>query len=83
MLQTYEVILNNGHITWLDNPPTATNKRTRIAFVDDEMTSPNLVSNLYDLNKAGEQRWGFLEGQATIPKDIDWTDDEIKELFGI
>lgn len=88
MLQTYEVILDNGNITWLDNPPNNITTKGYLTLLEKQTQNTqfnhqNSNTNYYDLNKIGEQRWGFLSGQAIIPDDIDWSEEEIAELFGI
>lgn len=69
MLQTYEAILNNGQIHWIDVPPNS-NGRLHITFI--EHTKPQI-----------ERKLGFMRGEIQMPDDINFADDEVAKLFGV
>lgn len=71
MLKTYEAVLNNGQLTWLDTPPMTTNAKVFVTVMADD----NPVQK--------ERKLGFMRGEITVPDDINFADDDIAKLFGV
>lgn len=67
MLNAYEAVFENGNLKWLDIPPNLENQKFQVIFLQKEIP---VEMGFYDLNKEGEQRWGFMEGEMTVPDDI-------------
>lgn len=85
MLNAYEAVVKNGQITWRGTSPELANEALEVVVLPKSaLSAPKQPTDeLYDLNKEGEKRWGFMQGQLNVPDDIDCYNDEILDLFGI
>lgn len=81
MLQSYQAVIEHGQLKWLDTPPQVQNARLIVTLLPDDLAFDELQT--YDLNKKGEKRFGFMQGQGAVPDDIHWGDDEVAKLFGV
>lgn len=81
MLQSYQAVIEQGQLKWLDTPPQVQNARLIVTLLPDDLTQN--YSQTYDLNKKGEKRFGFMQGQGDFPDDINKYDDEVAKLFGV
>ncbi len=84
MLQSYQAIMEQGHLKWLDTPPLVNHARVIVTVLptetEDLTTYPTASVKKY---ANGERKLGFMQGEMTIPDDIHWGDDEVQKLFGI
>lgn len=78
MLNSYQAIIENGHIKWLDRPPAVAKAKVIVTVLAD--TSPESI-NKHDANN--ERKLGFMQGEMTIPDDVYWGDEEVHKLFGV
>lgn len=74
MLKTYEAILNNGQLTWLDTPPTASHAKVFVTVMADDKPLQK---------EQKERKLGFMRGEIHVPDDINQYDDEVAKLFGV
>lgn len=74
MLKTYEAILNNGQLTWLDTPPIAENAKVYVTVMERQLSAKQ---------DSNPRRIGMSAGKATLPDDINKYDDEVAKLFGV
>lgn len=61
MLQTYEAILNDGQLTWLDRPPVANYAKVLVTVVSD---------NEDNTQNQGQRRTGSLAGKIEQPTEM-------------
>ncbi len=79
MLQSYQAIMEQGNLKWLDTPPPVNNARVIVTVLPEEINPVESVKEYAN----GERKLGFMQGEMTIPDDIHWGDDEVQKLFGI
>lgn len=77
MPNSYKAIIENGQIKWLDTPPPETNAKVIVTVLAPVKT--NTLDNT-DSNPKKRQL-GFMQGEMTLPDDINWGDDQIQDFF--
>ena len=78
MSNSYQALLENGRIKWLETPPNVTSAKVIITVLQ-------LEESALSEEKAGvkkKRQLGFMQGKMTVPDGIHWGDEEIKEMFG-
>ena len=53
MLQSYQAVIEQGQLKWLDTPPQMQNARLIVTFLPDDLVFNQSLT--YDLNKKGER----------------------------
>ena len=79
MLHSYQAVLEQGQIKWIDTPPDVTSARVIVTVLPskEDAVSSKKISN----NK--KRRLGFMQGKMTVPDDINWGDEQVREMFGV
>ncbi len=66
MLQSYQAIMEQGHLKWLDTPPPVNNARVIVTVLSEEINPVKSVKKYAN----GERKLGFMQGEMTIPDDF-------------
>lgn len=78
MSQSYKAMIHNGQIIWLDAPLKETNAKVMVTVL-----SPLENKNLSTTSVRSKKRQlGFMQGEMTLPEDINWGDAQIRSMFG-
>ena len=78
MSNNYQALLENGQIKWLETPPNVTSARVVITVLPPEKDAISSKK----LKSGRKRQLGFMQGKMTVPDDIHWGDEEVREMFG-
>lgn len=79
MLHSYQAVLEEGQIKWIGTPPAVTSARVIVTVLPSEETALSSKKTGHNIKR----QLGFMQGEMTIPDDINWGDEQIKEMFGV
>ena len=79
MSNSYQALLENGRIKWLETPPNVTSAKEIVTVLPPEQEA--LSEQKVGIKK--KRKLGFMQGEMTVPDDIHWGDEEVREIFGV
>ena len=66
----------------MNKPPKMNSTRVIVTILPTE----NKLTNNVDIRKAtssSTRQLGFMQGEMSIPDDINWGDEQVQQLFGV
>ena len=82
VLNSYKAILEKGQIKWLDTPPEINSARVIVTILPTEIELTN-NTDITKISSNNTRQLGFMQGEMSIPDDINWGDEQVQQLFGV
>ena len=77
MPNSYQALLENGQIKWLETPPDVISAKVIITVLPPEEVA--LSEKKVGIKK--KRQLDFMLGEMTVPDDIHWGDEEGEAVF--